>query len=200
MRPSNKLSTPLKLSKKYLSRLYRVQLLVFWSPERALRFARWLGVEVGEGTILYSVSFGSEPWLVKIGKNTLITKGTQFITHDGSIIVVRHGPFGINNPDQLNRYGKFFVGDNCFVGINSIIMPNVVIGDNCIVGAGSVVTKSVPENTVVAGNPARIICNVADFAEKVKKESLELPSVWPDMETKQKFIRGLLIPDDNKNA
>ena len=70
--------------------------------------------------------------------------------------------FGINNPDQLNRYGKFFVGDNCFVGINSIIMPNVVIGDNCIVGAGSVVTKSVPENTVVAG--VTIVYNVLNHS------------------------------------
>ena len=49
------------------------------------------------------------------------------------------------------------IGKKCFIGMNSIILPGVKIGDQCIVGAGSIVTKNVPDNTIVAGNPAQII-------------------------------------------
>lgn len=49
------------------------------------------------------------------------------------------------------------VGENCFIGGQSMILPGVEIGDNCVVGAGSVVTKSVPPRSVVAGNPAKIL-------------------------------------------
>ena len=49
------------------------------------------------------------------------------------------------------------IGENCFIGGRSLILPGVEIGDNCVVGAGSVVTKSVPPRSVVAGNPAKIL-------------------------------------------
>lgn len=49
------------------------------------------------------------------------------------------------------------IGKNCFIGGRSLILPGVTIGDSCLIGAGSVVTKSIPPNCVVAGNPARIL-------------------------------------------
>jgi acetyltransferase-like isoleucine patch superfamily enzyme len=49
------------------------------------------------------------------------------------------------------------IGNNCFIGINSIIMPGVTIGNEVIIGAGSVVTKNIPDNCIAAGNPAKII-------------------------------------------
>ncbi|PQA77836.1 DapH/DapD/GlmU-related protein [Rhodoferax sp. TS-BS-61-7] len=49
------------------------------------------------------------------------------------------------------------IGDNVFIGANSIILKGVTIGENSVIGAGSVVTKSIPSNCVVAGNPARVI-------------------------------------------
>ncbi len=54
-------------------------------------------------------------------------------------------------------YLDTYIGENCFIGGRSIIMPGVKIGNGCIVGAGSVVTKDVPDACAVAGNPARII-------------------------------------------
>ena len=49
------------------------------------------------------------------------------------------------------------IGKNCFIGGRSLILPGITIGDSCIIGAGSVVTRSVPPNSIVAGNPAKII-------------------------------------------
>jgi acetyltransferase-like isoleucine patch superfamily enzyme len=50
-----------------------------------------------------------------------------------------------------------YIGKRCFVGANAIIMPGVKIGDEVIIGSGAIVTRDVPSNSIVAGNPARII-------------------------------------------
>ncbi len=50
-----------------------------------------------------------------------------------------------------------YIGKNCFIGANAIILPGVRVGDHCVVAAGSVVTRDVPSHSIVAGNPAKII-------------------------------------------
>ena len=62
------------------------------------------------------------------------------------------------------------IKNNVFIGSNSIILPGVTINSNVIVAAGSVVTKSVPSNSVVGGNPAKVICTFDEFVEKRKKQ------------------------------
>ena len=52
---------------------------------------------------------------------------------------------------------KIVIGDNCWIGGNSVICPGVTLGDNVVVGAGAVVTKSFGDNVVIAGNPAKVI-------------------------------------------
>ena len=66
-------------------------------------------------------------------------------------------------------YGKNIrVGDNFYANFDCVILDvgPVTIGDNCVIGANSVVTKNVPENTVVTGNPARVVCSLSEFREK----------------------------------
>jgi len=56
------------------------------------------------------------------------------------------------------------------IGVNSITMPGVEIGPNAIIGAGSVVTKTVPKGTVFTGNPAKFICSVEEYFNKIKDD------------------------------
>ncbi|MEO0642123.1 MAG: acyltransferase [Pseudomonadota bacterium] len=78
---------------------------------------------------------------VHIGANTVVTFGAVVLAHDKSRAL------------KTDTY----IGENCFIGAHSLIFPGVRIGDQCIVGAGSVVNKDVPSNTIVAGNPAKVI-------------------------------------------
>lgn len=87
------------------------------------------------------------------GKIT-IGKGT-FIGPRVSILTTNHDLRDLtkNTPPEPVTIGK-----NCWIGVNSIILPGVVLGDHTIVGAGAVVTKSFPEgHQVIAGNPAKVI-------------------------------------------
>ena len=68
-------------------------------------------------------------------------------------------------PD-FDVFGKVVIGDWVYIGNNSLIMPGVTIGDHVLVAAGSIVTKSIPSNTVVGGNPARIICSLEEYKQK----------------------------------
>ena len=84
---------------------------------------------------------------------------------------VRIGPnVGIISSNHVfDDYDKFIkgppivIGNNCWIGMNSVILPGVTIGDHVIIGAGSVVTKSFPSNVLIAGNPAIIIKKIDDY-------------------------------------
>ncbi len=78
---------------------------------------------------------------VCIGDESYISAGACILTHD-----------------FLRKFHcDTVVGRQCFIGMDAIVLPGVVIGDNCIVAAGSVVTGSIPSNCLIGGNPARII-------------------------------------------
>lgn len=65
------------------------------------------------------------------------------------------------------------IGDNCFIGVGSILLPGVTLADNCIVGAGSVVTKSFEKGSVIAGVPAKRMCSVEELYEKNKNNIID---------------------------
>ncbi len=83
---------------------------------------------------------------VHIGAHSLIASGVTILSHDHCKRVDGH-------PLLIDTY----IGKRCFIAVNATILPGVHVGDEVIVGAGAVVTKNVPSNVVVAGNPARIV-------------------------------------------
>ena len=124
-------------------------------------YARLSGVRVGSNCRLSDVSFGSEPYLVWVGDRVSATNVT-FITHDGSVWIYR------KKYPNIDIIKPIIVGNNVFLGYGVIILPGVQIGNNCIVGAGSIVTKSIPDNSVACGVPAKIIKTTDQYLSKNK--------------------------------
>jgi acetyltransferase-like isoleucine patch superfamily enzyme len=112
-------------------------------------------VRLGQGVFVNFNSVFLDTCLITIGSRTLVGPNVSFYsaTHplDPAIRDGTRGP-------ELGK--EIHVGEDCWIGGNVCILPGVVIGRGSVVGAGSVVTKSVPDFTVVAGNPARIIRKV----------------------------------------
>jgi len=128
-------------------------------------FARRIGVKVGNNCRLINVNFGSEPYLVSLGNHVSATR-TNFITHDGSVWVLRH------QKPEIDLIAPINVGNNVFLGINVIILPGVTIGDNVVIGAGAVVTRDIPSHCVAAGVPARPIKSLEEFLQKADAQGL----------------------------
>lgn len=129
-----------------------------------VKYSRSLGVTVGNGVRFTGMpDYGSEPWLISIGDNVLITAEVRFITHDGSVKVLRNLD---SKYKSVIKFGRIIVDDGAFIGVRSTIMPNVRIGKNAVVAACSCVTRDVPDNAIAAGVPARVIGTVQEAAEK----------------------------------
>ncbi len=127
------------------------------------------------------------PW--PVGKNTLVSSsknitfdnssinvfqmpGCYYQCHKGRIIIGKNVQIAPNcgvittnhstqNPDEYLDGKDVIIGDYCWIGMNSVILPGVILGSHTVVGAGSVVTRSFPEgNVVVAGVPAKVIHSI----------------------------------------
>ncbi len=120
-------------------RLYNIVTKLYpWFLKRAY------GMDLGEGVVISrsaKMDRAINPHGIHIGNETWILTEAMVLSHDHCR--------GL----KIDTY----IGKNCVVGVRSIIMPGVTIGDSCVVAAYSVVTKNVPSNSIVAGNPARII-------------------------------------------
>jgi acetyltransferase-like isoleucine patch superfamily enzyme len=144
------------------------------------RYLRLQGARIGQGCdLLNNEGFGSEPWLIELGDRVTLAEGVRLITHDGSSRLFRHH---IPKSSRYgNRFGTIRIRNDCFVGTNAIILPDVSIGPYSIVGAGSVVTKDVPPYTVVAGVPAKPICSLEEYIASYQQKMI--PTMAEDRET-----------------
>lgn len=124
------------------------------------------GVVIGENCHIYGNIDNGHEWLVSMGNNVTIS-AARLLTHDGSTKKIV----------GYSRVGRIDIGDDVFIGADAIILPNVKIGSRVIVGAGSVVTKDIPDNSIVVGNPARVIGTYDAYVKKVNEQLENLP-VW----------------------
>jgi acetyltransferase-like isoleucine patch superfamily enzyme len=132
-------------------------------------FARRLGVRMNGKVTIYGSSysmFSAEPFLVTLGDNVFISVDAKFICHDGGVLPFR------NKYPTLDLAAPITLGSNIFVGMGAVILKGVTIGNDCIIGAYSVVTKDVPDDSIVAGNPARIVKRTAAYLETAQGQSL----------------------------
>lgn len=153
------------------------------SYKKRVELLRRDGVIIGENCEIFgSVKFGSEPYLIKLGKNVRVTSNVQFFTHDGGLWVLRNN----GKLKDADKFGMIKVGDNVHIGANAVIMPGVTIGDNVIVGVGSIVTKDIPSNSVAVGIPARVIETIDEYYEKNKDKVLFTKHM--SYEEKKKYV------------
>lgn len=140
--------------------LFYMKLKKFPNPIINAQKYRFRGHQIGKTTYVYSSCFLDKTKNAKItiGENCVLT-GCTLLAHDASLRTFGKPTF----------FAPITIKDNCFIGWHAIILPGVTIHENCIVGAGAVVTKDVPANSVVAGNPARIIKNTSDLIKKREK-------------------------------
>lgn len=120
---------------------------------------------VGEHVYLQPWNFGTEPHMISFGDNVHVASGVKFINHDISVLMLQH-----MEPETKfkARIGEIIIGDNVFIGSNSILLYGIHIGNNVVIGAGSIVTKDIPDGVVAAGVPCKPIGSFDNWKGKMK--------------------------------
>ena len=131
------------------------------------------GLSIGKNTDIYTSLIDYEHgYLISIGNNVTLASDVRLLTHDASTYKFL----------GYSKVGRINIGNNVFIGSQTIVLPNVNIGDYVIIGAGSVVTRDIPDNSVAVGNPCHVIGTYDDF----KKKNQELFESAPRQDTKYK--------------
>lgn len=165
------------------------------SSELYIKHLKKIGGSVGNLTKIYSpmttLIDETRPHLLYIGDRVRITSGVKILTHDFSYSVCRpvfH--------DLINDHVRpTIIGNNVFLGVNSIVLPGVKIGDNCIIGAGAVVSMNIPDNSVVVGNPAKVVASLSEFYEKRRKsavaDAFALANLWREKKGEEPTVKEM---------
>lgn len=116
------------------------------------------GMNVGNNVRISYKAFldkSINPKGIYIGDNTWILAKATILAHDY-----------VRGENGVGKRFNTVIGNNCVIGIGSIIMPGVSIGDHVVVGAGSIIIKDIPSNSIVVGNPGRIIKDNIKVSDK----------------------------------
>lgn len=157
------------------------------SNESKREYLRSLGCKVGDKTRFTGmVSIGTEPYLVEIGEDCLLSGNVHFHTHDGGVKVLNSA--GFFNGQNMDKVGRISIGNNCFIGNDARIMSGVKIGNNCIIGAASIVTHNIPDGSVAAGIPAKIVCTIEDYYQKNMERGVFYPTARMPIQEKKEYL------------
>lgn len=158
---------------RYIKRIKRgglIFLLMFlngFDKAKLLKRIKYFGSQ-GENCYFTISNFGTEPDRIYFGNNVVVATGVKFITHDLTHYVFRNID---KDYSWKTRRGDIVVGDNVFIGANSLILYGVHIGNNVIIGAGAVVNKDVPSGAIVGGVPAHTIGDFDEYKKKMLNNS-----------------------------
>lgn len=146
-------------------------ILKYWFEQKVLGYGRNIPFPIPRGVIISNpknIIFSPDDmyelqsngcYFQTINAKLIIGKGTKIAPNCG-FITSNHNFYNLNKSAE----GKDIrIGENCWIGMNSVILPGVILGNHTIVGAGSIVTKSFTEgNCVIAGNPAKKIKDIEE--------------------------------------
>ncbi len=148
-----------------MMKIYKIigKLYTIFTQKPCIKMLKRNGLKIGKNLNVQNGSIIdiSHCWLISIGDNCTLAPNSHILAHDAST----------KRFIGYTKIGRVDIGNNVFVGAGSIILPNVKIGNNVIIGANSVVSKSVDDNCVVAGNPAKVINTLNDYLDKYKNIS-----------------------------
>jgi acetyltransferase-like isoleucine patch superfamily enzyme len=132
--------------------LYSRTIIVTRAPQAEIVIGNNVGIS---GATIYARKS------IRIGDNTCIGGNVKILDNDFHPIEWKSRNRLLNDPNggdsDLVPTEAIVIGKNCFIGCNSIILKGTVLGDGCVVGAGAVVSGKFEENSVIAGNPARVV-------------------------------------------
>lgn len=105
---------------------------------------------------------------ITIDDSVVISKEVMILTHDFSIArgVQAIGGKNWNSSKTPHILKTVSIGENSFIGARAFLLPGTQIGKNCIVGGGAVVRGIIPDNSVVIGNPAKIVANTDEWTKR----------------------------------
>lgn len=127
-----------------------------YTTEKLIKMGMTVGKNFGRlnGVILDP----SHCWLIEIGNNVTMAPRVHILCHDASTKQFL----------GYTKIGRVTIGDNVFIGADTVVLPRVTIGSNVVIGANSTVTHDIPDGSVVAGSPARILCSLEEYLDKEK--------------------------------
>jgi maltose O-acetyltransferase len=136
------------------------------TPERLVA----LGLVLGERTFIARNAYIDPgwPWLITIGDQATLGPGVIVLAHDASM--QRH--------IRRTRIAPVVIGRRAFIGAGAIVLPGSTVGDDAIVGAGAVVRGRIPDGSVVIGNPATVVADVASMTQRHLDAAGAAPT-WP---------------------
>lgn len=176
----------IKTCKRLLGKWFGAIYLAFaTSNQKADYYRKHFGIKIGRNVrFTGKPRWATEPYLIEIGDDVTITQDVVFHTHDGGVAVFR------KQHPNLNVFGRIVIGNNVFIGSNSIFLPGVTVGNNVVIGAGSIVTKDIPNNVVAAGVPARVIKTLEEYYASIEGKAVTIDSCDPE-QRKNRIIAHL---------
>ena len=159
----------------------KIKSKIFNSHEILVQYYRKRGVKIGHNCLICSNPVTKEAFLLEIGNNVTVATNVTFLTHDFSAHLLY--------PDKTDCFGRIVIGDNCFIGANSVVLYGVTLAKNIIVAAGSVVTKSFDEpNIIIGGNPAKVIGTWEHYKSKIKCNVIRRDELLERLQTDDSFL------------